>query len=150
LQHKESLVAFANDDVRHDLDMFLWLCRVLSADRRGGALRQFDPRLGQAMWTATLVHLNSLLKFLYQDEGGTEPRAADYLAPGQWRSVRPAPTTLLLEAAKIAPNRDMDESVTEELDLEKLVEDLRLVLTALLGALPDDLAVPELAALLEE
>lgn len=144
MHEPSTLHAYADRQIRHDVDMLTWLVNVLDADEKNGTLLQFDPRLRQSLYTAAVAHLQALLSFLYGVGSAGSFCAGDYMDEGAWSVARP-PLSAALHAASERPiTVTMLDPDDEPLPLTTLLSDIKVTMRTFISsargsAVPGDL-----------
>jgi len=129
------LLAYSDEHVFYEFDMFLWLAQVCGKGTKLGASKVADTtRLNNVLIEAFAVHLRNVIDFLYLEK----PRkndviAADFYVPGGWEVLRPAISTTL-ESARGRANKEISHLTTGRItgsppakawDFTALAEELR-------------------------
>jgi hypothetical protein len=129
------LVAYSEEHVVYEFDMFLWLAHVCGSGAKLGAHSTEDAvRLGNALIESFVAHLRNVINFLYPESlEGTDVVAADFFAPGVWKRLRPK-ISGTLKTARVRANKEMAHLTTARItgsppekawDYSKLATEIR-------------------------
>jgi hypothetical protein len=110
------LVAYSEEHVVYEFDMFLWLAQVCGSGAKLGAPSAADAaRLSNVLIECFVVHLRNVIDFLYLDRPkATDVVAADFFDPGAWERLRPA-ISGTLETAQVRANKEMAHLTTDRI-----------------------------------
>jgi hypothetical protein len=110
------LLAYSEEHVVYEFDMFLWLARVCGSGARLGAPTATDAaRLSNVLIESFVVHLRNVIDFLYLDRPKpTDVVAADFFDPSVWEGLRPA-ISATLESARVRANKEIAHLTTERM-----------------------------------
>ena len=110
------LLAYSDEHVFYEIDMFLWLAQVCGGGAKIGAGYHGDAtRLSNVLIEAFVVHLRNLIDFLYIDAPQkTDVVAADFCAAGTWKAARP-PLSSVLDKARKRAHKEIAHLTTNRL-----------------------------------
>lgn len=129
------LLAYSDEHIFYEFDMFLWLAQVCGKGAKLGAPTAADAtRLSNVLIEAFVVHLRNVIDFLYLEKPKkTDVIAADFYAPGGWEALRSA-ISATLESARVRANKEIAHLTTDRItgsppakawDFTALAEELR-------------------------
>ncbi len=110
------LLAYSEEHVAYEFDMFLWLAHMCGSGAGLGAPSAADvTRLNNVLIESFAVHLRNVVDFLYLDSPKpTDVVAADFFDPGVWERLRPV-ITATLQAARVRANKEVAHLTTQRI-----------------------------------
>ena len=110
------LLAYSDEHLFYECDMFLWLARVCGQGTKLGAPSAADAtRMSNVLIEGFVVHLRNVIGFLYLDNPKkTDVVAADFCTTGTWVAARPA-ISATLESARIRANKEIAHLTTDRI-----------------------------------
>jgi hypothetical protein len=137
------LMAYADEHVVYEFEMFLWLARVCGGETRIGAPSASDvARLNNALIESFVVHLRNVIDFIYpESRKPTDVVAEDFFAPGEWTRFRPK-RSRTLTAARVRANKEIAHLTTDRFkgnppekgwDFASLAAEIRLLIRLFAG-----------------
>jgi hypothetical protein len=110
------LLAYSDEHVFYECDMFLWLAQVCGGGAKLGAPSVPDAtRLNNVLIEAFVIHLRNVVDFLYLDRPKkTDVVAADFCTASSWAATRPA-ISAALDAARTRANKEIAHLTTDRL-----------------------------------
>lgn len=102
------LMAYSDEHVVYEFDMFLWLAQVCGSGLKIGAPSAADAtRLSNVRIESFVVHLRNVIEFLYpRSPRSTDVVAADFFDPDVWDGLRPT-ISGTLEVARHRADREI-------------------------------------------
>ena len=111
------LLAYSEEHVKYELDMFLWLVELFGDPRAtlNASTASQAIRLRNALVESCAIHLRNILYFLYADKPqSTDIVAADYLPPSSLNAIRRSESDRL-KAARRRANKEVSHLTTDRM-----------------------------------